>query len=234
MSVLSLITTAQSTSPGATETFSGLNFGTDDASRVIIVAFGWASSGNFSVSSVTIGGVTATAAVVQGNGTGIIEAIYYAQPSGTSGDVVVTMSAAGRQLSLAVYRGGVSSVAPASANSVQANGATETVAVSAKAGGFWVMSARHAVGGVTISDSYNGVDTPTDDFNGAVGAEYIQAHCLTTETASRQAGITGGTATTKTVAVASWSGAAATSSALFRRTLSPLGARIGSRQVFRG
>lgn len=71
-------------------TFSGQNFGTENAARYIIV--GYAIVGTGSTPSVTIGGVSATLAVsvIQGssNATGLAIA---AVPTGTSGSVVVTL-----------------------------------------------------------------------------------------------------------------------------------------------
>jgi len=70
-----------------------VSFGTASSTRVVAVYIaGIFSTGSISISSCTIGGVSATLAVSAGD-TSYPTAIYYASvPSGTTGDVVVTFN----------------------------------------------------------------------------------------------------------------------------------------------
>ena len=78
---------------GSTTTFSSQNFGTADASRLIVAAFGCGPTGaSPSITSVTIGGVTATL-VETIKATDIRAGIYVAAvPTGTSGTVTIVWS----------------------------------------------------------------------------------------------------------------------------------------------
>ena len=96
---ISYLTSTQSTSALTTYTFSALSFGTEDANRRIIVAIGaYGGTQLRTISSVTIGGVTATAItgidVASSTSYTFKTAIYEAAvPTGTTGNVVVTFSA---------------------------------------------------------------------------------------------------------------------------------------------
>ena len=71
-------------------TFSGMAFGADDANRTVLIVV-HAFDNSYSVpSSVTIGGVSATVLVsYEGGGSRAYASIWAAQPSGTSGAVVI-------------------------------------------------------------------------------------------------------------------------------------------------
>lgn len=75
---------------GGTVTFSGMDFGPARGNRTIVLALNCTS--NISVVSVTIGGVSATLLYRPGDATSQPEYWYASVPSGTSGNVVVTMS----------------------------------------------------------------------------------------------------------------------------------------------
>lgn len=94
-----------------TYTFSAASLGTADANRRIIVAFGARAGSNsaFSISSATIGGVSAIIAVQKnavddGANTDIAALLVADVPTGSTGDVVVTMSRGGVRAAMAVYR----------------------------------------------------------------------------------------------------------------------------------
>lgn len=75
---------------GSPHTFTGVPFGDASAGRIIVVAVG--ISTDTTISSVSIGGISATLAVSDVQ-TGVTAAIYYANvPTGTSGTVVVNAS----------------------------------------------------------------------------------------------------------------------------------------------
>lgn len=89
------VTERGSTSNATTYTFSGTSIGAEAADRVVIVAAAGSSGSASSISSVKIGGVTASVAVTQAStsATGARIGLYYlAVASGTTADIVVTFS----------------------------------------------------------------------------------------------------------------------------------------------
>ncbi len=100
---------ASSVTDLTTYTFSSQNFGTPDgtATRHIVVAIGSRANAARSISSVTIGGVAATAVITANDTVGgaDIAAIYIAAvPTGRTGDVVVVFSAAMLRCAITIYR----------------------------------------------------------------------------------------------------------------------------------
>lgn len=91
------LSNGQITGNNTTYTFTSVDFGAASAKRYLIVAIvGRAGSTSATLSSVTIGGVTASViGTALGNGTTNQLALYGALvPSGTSGDIVAVFSAA--------------------------------------------------------------------------------------------------------------------------------------------
>lgn len=86
----------------------GVSFGTESPSRLIVVAICSTRNNNHTVTSATIGGVAATIAVQTSKGGNSINptaAIIYAEvPTGASGTVAITFSAAPSSVRAAVYR----------------------------------------------------------------------------------------------------------------------------------
>lgn len=85
-----------------TYTFSSVNFQTESGRSLVVVAIGGQSGSNLQVSSVTIGGVSATSVDNSGNGQATA-AMYQAAPTGTSGNVVVTFSGGQSGAGIAVW-----------------------------------------------------------------------------------------------------------------------------------
>lgn len=86
-----------------TYTFTGAALGTADSTRRIVAVVTGANA-NRTISSATIGGVAASIAVQVTGGTNITSGIIIADvPTGTTGDVVVTWSAAQVRCSVAVF-----------------------------------------------------------------------------------------------------------------------------------
>lgn len=85
-----------------TYTFTSVNFQTEAGRSLVVVAAGAHSGSNLQVSSVTIGGVSATQVDTSGNGLATT-AMYQAAPTGTSGDVVVTFSGGQSGAGIAVW-----------------------------------------------------------------------------------------------------------------------------------
>lgn len=95
-------------SDASTYTFSARSFGAEDASRILAVGITAQRIGSPSgVSSVTIGGVSATVFRAQqtGNANDHTTELWGAQvPTGTTGDVVVNFSTAHLRCSIAIFR----------------------------------------------------------------------------------------------------------------------------------
>lgn len=93
--VRSFLSSATSATDATAYTYSAMSFGAAFAGRVLVACLGARRNSAASISSVTIGGVTATNVITANNtgGGADIAAIYAAVvPTGTSGDVVVTYS----------------------------------------------------------------------------------------------------------------------------------------------
>lgn len=93
-------TAAQDGTGQTTYTFSAQDIGAAASDRYVVV--GIAARGQASISSVTIGGVSATKIKEQGN-TDVAGLYIAAVPSGTTGDVVVTLPGAGLRAAIGVW-----------------------------------------------------------------------------------------------------------------------------------
>lgn len=139
----SYVTSASSTSDLTVYTFSSQSLGAAASDRKIILGVGTRSDRN--VSSCTIGGVTATKVLeYRQTGDSNTSTILIADvPTGSTGDVVVTLSGSGALCGISIYRvtGLLSSTAHATA--VDGTGNPSSINVNVPAGGF-------AVGVVTV------------------------------------------------------------------------------------
>ena len=165
ISFTSVDTPAANTTSQTTYTFSSASFGSAASVRVIVVAFASrANTTGRTISSVTIGGVAATAAAVgnySSGGASDFAAIYYAElPSGTTGDVVITFSAAMLRCALQVFRmTGQDSVTP-SATATDTTGDPMDGDVNVVAGGAAV--GVSATGGASGGTVWTGLTESTD------------------------------------------------------------------------
>lgn len=131
---VSFVETDTDATSQTTYTFSSASLGDADALReVFVIAYGGLSTAR-TLSSGTIGGVSATIATNQYGGSSAQQAIMFASvPTGTTGDVVVTWSGAADSCRIAIYRvvnrGNFGSNETDSATSV--SGATTAITVSA-------------------------------------------------------------------------------------------------------
>ena len=100
---VSFITSGGDTTNSSSYTFTDVDFGTADSTREIFVLMNWTSSSSRSISSASIGGVTAT--VINGsNGTTSGCGMIHAEvPTGASGTISVTMSNTCNSLNYGVY-----------------------------------------------------------------------------------------------------------------------------------
>jgi hypothetical protein len=144
---------ATSTSSGAVHTFLGQSLGAADGSRIIAVGVGAGDNiQNRTITSVTVGGVSLTQRIVANNSTptGPVENFEAeiwsgAVPSGTTADIVVTMSGiigAYRGVGISVHRmvGSVVATPSATASDSDTTGSTDplTVSVNTEEGGYVV------------------------------------------------------------------------------------------------
>jgi hypothetical protein len=101
---IAFLQSASSTANATTYTFSSQNLGTADAGRYIAVGVG--GRGFASISSVTVGGVSATivSQLENGSSSNVAGIAIAAVPTGTTGDIVVTWNEAGLRMGISVYR----------------------------------------------------------------------------------------------------------------------------------
>lgn len=136
----SYLTEVGDTSNSTTYNFSSVSFGAESATRQIIVGIVGVVNSNQSISSVTIGGVSATQVVQASNG-GQPLGLYIANPTGTSGTVSVTFSTTMFRAHIGVWR------------MVAANSATaeDTISLGGGSTGLQTGTIDHSAGGVIIA-----------------------------------------------------------------------------------
>ena len=133
---LSFVDHKEQTVDESTTTHTGVIFGAADSNRVIVAAVGWRPPGTgASITSVTIGGVSATKADISigdPSSSPAIEEIWYASvPTGTTGTVVVVFSGTCSRSSMAFYRIITATIAPTDVQkNGQVNSSGNTLAVS--------------------------------------------------------------------------------------------------------
>lgn len=175
------LTSAQDTANATTYNgagYQGLSFGTEDSTRIICIGIaGIATSApNSAISSVTIGGVSATqyASSAGLSGGGVFEFWYAAVPTGTTGDVSVTYGE-GQQRSVihlwAVY---ATTGAPTDGDWVNAGGANSvslsTVTVPSGGCGMWHGFVGNT-GGITWTNADERYDAAWEASNQAGAAD---------------------------------------------------------------
>jgi len=148
-----------------TITFTGKSFGTTDANRRIVIVF-FGRTNNTALTSVTVGGVNATAvsgaAGINTNTT--ISNIYItdSDPSGTSGNVVIVGPSAILRSGIGVYRLITSNfTATASASQISSGGVlsrSTTITVPSGGGGLNVYGIRDPLTGITWTNATENFD----------------------------------------------------------------------------
>lgn len=140
-----------------TYTFSGYSIGAapDVGTRRVVVAIIHAAAGtNVTMSSVTIGGVTASNIVNDVSGQRHLSAWAAEVPSGTTADVVATLSASGTRAGCTVYY--MTGCAASYSARSGANAGTNTSTTSLATGAVTVPS-----GGVGFAAAWVGASSPT-------------------------------------------------------------------------
>lgn len=112
-------------------TFTDVSFGAPSAGRAVIIAVGGGKDVDVTISSVTVGGISATQAVYRGSTSGAWSSLWVAEvPTGTSGTVVVTWS--GPMLRAAIHSFRMvnhTSIIPIDTNSALGSGSTFDVSL---------------------------------------------------------------------------------------------------------
>lgn len=178
---------ATSASDLTTYTFSGQNLGAADAGRYIVVgvqARGTATP--LALSSVTVGGVSATIVAQQANSANIAALVIAAVPTGTTGDIVVTFSVVVLRCAIQAYR--VLGIDSATASDTGASTAADpTTSLDIPAEGVAIGACMS--GGVDMRVTWTGLtedyDATTESFLSATSAhdEFVTAQTGLTITA---------------------------------------------------
>lgn len=196
-------------------TIAGLSFGSESSDRIVLAAIGFDIAAT--ISSVTIGGVSAGSPLVADVNSNRKVAIYGASlPTGTTGDVVVTMSAGnGNTVSAAAYALTGADATP-----------TDTDSVSSTADVISITALTIPTDGVGLASSIRNTSSNTvtwtgaseDHDNTAGGCQHSSAHITTvgTNTISTDALISDPTVLVG-VAFGPAAGGAATSAPIFSR-----------------
>ena len=160
-------------------TCTGISIGTAAADRYIAVSI--FIRGNVTISSVTVGGVSATSIKDQAGGITARCAIFIAAvPTGTTADVVLTLSGAWVRGAIAIHRlTGLSSAGAAEATASDTT-STATLTLTATAGAAVIGAYNGGAGAVGTPFAWSGL---TEDFdttisggpNGMTGASVIAA-----------------------------------------------------------
>ncbi len=193
----------KSITAGASRTFSSIAIGSASSSRVVACYIAGYSSTARTVSSVSIGGVTATIHTARNSGyfPAIASAVV---PSGTTADIVVGLTGSSSALWVAVYTiVGLNSTTPLSSgnNGVAASGSQSVVLTT-------------AAGGVAIAGLNVNVATPTGSYWTAGGIVNDYSENADSSSVSTQGGkvstsgtsltITANTAYPAAIAAAAW------------------------------
>ena len=166
------------TTDAASYSFASQPIGTASASRRVVVAIGWAAATAITLSSVTIGGVSATIDADSGNATGN-RRVYFASavvPTGTTATVAVTLSATAVRIGIGLWT--LSGGSPTGQTAAVLNAASGTLTVTTAtndvvlAAGF----ASHTANSITTTwtgatERYDGqIETV---FNAHTGADVV-------------------------------------------------------------
>lgn len=159
-----------STTDATTYTHTSVDIGTDTgSSRTIVVATGSGDTqATFSVSTLTVGGVTATSAVQSSSANSELSTLYYVTGvSGATGDIVVTHSETVTSNQVCVWAlYDLNSSAPSATNSsTGTSGAALTLSVNTQAAGVTVGMCSNRSSGQTFT--WTGLTESSDASDGS-------------------------------------------------------------------
>ena len=151
---IAFLQTVESITNETAHTFSAFNFGADAASRRIFIFAVWQGTAN-TLTSITIGGVTATVHVTTTSGGANCALVSALVPSGTSGDVVVTVGATSNRFGIAGWNvTNLTNASPTSTDS-SAGATSDTLTVDAASACIVIagaLSGSGSPGDITISN----------------------------------------------------------------------------------
>lgn len=187
--------------------YNGMSIGAADSSRKIIAVVGWGSASDQTISSMTIGGVSATVVVNADTATssgGLAIAIADV-PTGTTADVAITFSGTVARSSVSLYRviNLTSSTIHASTTDTAATSGEVTGSLNVPANGFCIAGAVTVDGTAWTwsagpTENYDvDIGSASNGFSSALG-EYVSAQTPLTVTA------TCGTGSRSALVAASW------------------------------
>jgi hypothetical protein len=190
----------------STVTFAGVSLGAAASNRKIVVA--WGGGGNYTLSSATIGGVSASAIVSDAQSTNLRVGIIIADvPTGTTGDVVLNFSSAAvSRPTIAVYRvvDLASSTAHATASDTTASSGVVSTTINVPANGFVIASSYDLDGASATWGA--GMTEDSDQFVGSQSVHSAASDTVTTAESGKTVSCTSsnGSATRIAVVAASW------------------------------
>lgn len=192
-----------SASDAATYTFTAADIGTADSDRTVVVAVASTRFANPAtvISSVTVGGLSATELIQFNNtpgDTGVVGLYAIDIAAGTSADIIVTFSGSGSRCGIGVYRCTGISTTPNDTASTGASGGSESVAATT---GGAVIGVAHvaANAGFTWSGLTEMYDARIASENGAHTGASLEVPSATTVSASWS-----GSTNTPATAYAAW------------------------------
>lgn len=178
---ISYIGTTTNTADTATYTFTDHAIGTASADRVVLVAVSLRSpTAGVSISSMTIGGVSATEIVEASTGANATSAIYgLLVTSGTTATIVVTPSATGQRCQVSVYAmtgNGGSTTAHATATDTTAPSSTTIdIPINGSAVGISYAVDSGAVGAATWAGLTEDNDATLENTSNAYSAAHLDS-----------------------------------------------------------
>lgn len=200
--VITYRTQDSQTSTTTTYTFnnggSGYAIGTASSDRLVIVAVNLTIS-NRTVSSMTIGGVSATNAVRSQRGLACSEIWAAMVSSGTTANISITCSGTNDRCGIIIWTATGMSTATAvgSGSNTSATSPHATSAFATSNGGFVVMTSCDNGGSATYTESVSGGGTPaiTEDYDGIFSGSptMVGARTAATDGTNITVTITGGT-----------------------------------------
>lgn len=202
--------TADVTGTGANYSFAAVDIGTAGATRVVVLGIGYKAASSVTLSSVTIGGISA-AAIIQESGISnkIIEFWSAVVPTGTTATIVITPGAVlVSHIAVSVWALVPSSSTPVSSSS-NASASTAALAVTnvaIRSGGAVTAMAFSSDATITFTESWGGIDTPTerDDAHLEATSTYAVCDFLTTETGTKTFTVTPSSTVAVSAAAVSW------------------------------
>lgn len=173
---LAFIGSNSSVTAGASFTFTSQAIGVASANRIVVLAITHGVTGGLNIPTVTIGGISAALATgsnVNSGGGMYTELWYAAVPTGTTANIVITLSGSEGRLAIGVYTITSATSAFSAANgSGSASASTLSTTVTVPSGGYAI-----AVLGVHLSSAAgtvtNGGNLPIDSNGIAFGNSII-------------------------------------------------------------